>query len=239
MASTGTSLNLSRSSLAENLSQRVLELIQTEHLGSGDRLPPLTALAERFAVATPTLREALRRLEAIGAVEIRHGSGVYVLDGIQRTLVVNPHQGQLDKQKLVELLQARAIIEPQLAELTARLASDEDIQELEQLLSKAEHYLQGNDKALHDANAAFHVGIARFSGNALLAEIIESLQKLYSFEQLVILELYNARSRDHDDHRRIYMAIRSRNPARARRLMQQHLEEVQQVVRARLKGGDG
>lgn len=233
-----SSVNLSRSSLAENLSQLVLDLIRTENLQPGDRLPSLNGLAERFAVATPTMREALRRLEAIGVVEIRHGSGVYVLEGIKRTLLINPHQDGLNERKILELLQARSIIEPQLAELTARWATDEQIQELKRLLKEAEKYLNGNDKALHDANAAFHGGIARFSGNSLLAEVIDTFAKIYSFEQLVIIELYNARSRDHDDHQRIFKAIQDRDPIRARQLMQHHLDEVRLVIETRLGGGE-
>lgn len=233
-----TGANLSRSSLAENLSQLVLDLIRHENLRPGDRLPALSVLAERFAVATPTMREALRRLEAIGVVEIRHGSGVYVLEGIKRTLLLNPHQDSLSERKILELLQARSIIEPQLAELTARWATDEQILGLKRLLKESEKYLNGDDKALHDANAAFHVGIARFSGNMLLAEVIETFAKIYSFEQLVIIELYNARSRDHDDHQRIFKAIQERDPIRARQLMQHHLDEVRLVIETRLEGGE-
>jgi GntR family transcriptional repressor for pyruvate dehydrogenase complex len=236
--SKGYSATISRASLTENLSQHILEMIQADGLKPGDRLPALAALAQRFSVANPTVREALRRLEATGVVDIRHGSGVYLRDGADRSLMLNPHQGRLDERKILELLQARSFIEPQLAGLTARWCTDGQVEQLEVILREAERYLEGNDRALHDANAAFHLGIARFAGNTLLYEVVESFTKLYSFEQLVILELYNARSRDYDDHRRIFRAIQDRNPLLAHQLMQRHLEDVRKVVEARLKGGD-
>ena len=236
--SRGNSQTISRASLTEYLGQRILEMIQADGLKPGDRLPALAVLAQRFSVANPTVREALRRLEATGVVDIRHGSGVYVRDGTERSLMLNPHQSRLNERKILELLQARSFIEPQLAGLTARWCTDQQVDELETILHEAEIYLVGNDRALHDTNAAFHLGIARFAGNSLLLEVIESFSKLYSFEQLVILELYNARSRDHDDHRRIFTAIRNRDPLLAHDLMQRHLEDVRKVIEARLKGGD-
>lgn len=237
-ASKGYSATISRSSLTENLSQRILEMVQADGLKPGDRLPALAALAQRFSVANPTVREALRRLEATGVVDIRHGSGVYLRDGADRSLMINPHQGGLSGRKLLELLQARSFIEPQLADLTARWCTDQQVDQLEVILRGAEKYLEGNDRALHDVNAAFHLGIARFAGNSLLYEVMDSFSKLYTFEQLVILELYNARSRDHDDHRRIFRAIRDRDPLLAYELMKRHLEDVRKVIEDRLKGGD-
>lgn len=227
-----------RSNLSEHLSQLILDLIRAENLRPGERLPSVSALAERFSVATPTLREALRRLEAMGAIRIRHGSGIYVLDGFDRAVMVNPHYGQLDAHEIMDLLEARLLIEPRLAELTAQRATGDEIATLESLLGRAEAHLDGDDKALHDANASFHTAIARFSGNEILFGIIQSLAGLYSYEQLVMIELYNARSRDHDDHRQIFQAIRDHNATEARRLMQHHLEEVRSVIAVKLKGGE-
>lgn len=228
---------LNRPSLSENLSQVVLELIRNEGLQAGDRLPAVSDLAGRFSVATPTMREALRRLEATGVVEIRHGSGIYVRDNHARALMVNPNYGKLDGQRVMELLEARQIIEPRLAALAAQKASKAQIRQLEQVLKTAEGSLDGNDKGLHAANAAFHQAIAEFSGNSILNGVIHSLSELYSYEQLLMIELYNARSRDHQDHRLIYEAIRSRDPEAAHRLMHEHISGVRAVIEAKLGGG--
>lgn len=226
-----------RSSLSEHLSQVVLELIRDQGLKAGDRLPAVTDLAGRFSVATPTMREALRRLEATGVVEIRHGSGVYVRDNHERAVMVNPHYGKLDGQRVMELLEARQLIEPRLAQLAAQKASKAQVRHLEQLLKRAEGFLQGNDRSLHEANAAFHRAIAEIAGNSILSGVIHSLSELYSYEQLLMIELYNARSRDHHDHRLIFEAIKSHDPEAAHRLMHKHISGVQAVIEKKLGGG--
>jgi GntR family transcriptional regulator, transcriptional repressor for pyruvate dehydrogenase complex len=71
----------SRISLSEHLAQQILAYIRSENLGPNERLPSVRALAQSFSVATPTLREALRRLESTGTIEIKHGSGIYVKEG--------------------------------------------------------------------------------------------------------------------------------------------------------------
>ena len=65
-------------SLSRHLAESVLALIQEKSLEAGDRLPSVKELSERFSVATPTMREALRLLQMAGSLDIRHGSGIYV-----------------------------------------------------------------------------------------------------------------------------------------------------------------
>ncbi|WP_279580607.1 winged helix-turn-helix domain-containing protein [Fodinicola feengrottensis] len=68
--------------LSERLVTGLLDLITDQHLGPGDPMPTVRDLAARFSVTPPTMREALRRLQATDAVQLRHGSGVYVGRGI-------------------------------------------------------------------------------------------------------------------------------------------------------------
>src|SRR5690242_5586288 len=101
----------------------VLALVRDEKLSPGDRLPSVKELSERFQVATPTMREALRLLEMAGNLDIRHGSGIYVRQPETRVMVTNPYARQLDTNTILNLLQARLFIEPPIAELAATQAS--------------------------------------------------------------------------------------------------------------------
>ena len=67
-----------RQSLADRLARRIRAMIQNGSYAPGDRLPPIMEMARQFGVGHPTVREALKKLETVGVVEIRHGSGVYV-----------------------------------------------------------------------------------------------------------------------------------------------------------------
>jgi GntR family transcriptional repressor for pyruvate dehydrogenase complex len=224
-----------KSDLTRRLSDDVLALIKTRELQPGDRLPSMKELAHTFSVATPTIREALRRLQATGVVDIRHGSGIYVRDINQSLMIANPHIGVLDGATVLELLDARLIIEPPLAGMAARNATDADIARLEYALDEAEHLLRGDDLHLHPVNMRFHSAIARASGNRVLAQMLASLVELYTREQLAILELFNARVRDYRDHILIFGAIRDREPDLAERRMTRHIQTVRSVVEERMK----
>lgn len=223
-----------RPDLSAHLTRQVLELIEARNLKPGDRLPTLRELATRFAVATPTMREAMRRLQATGVVDIRHGSGMYVRKIAQGMVITNPHIGTVDAGTVQDLLDARLAIEPFLASRAATLATKPDLERLQRILDEAEHALNGQDPLLHQANMRFHCAVGRVSGNDILADFLESLVELYAREQLGILEVFNARVDDHHDHQTIFAAIRDHDAARAQTLMAEHLVRVREVVRERL-----
>jgi GntR family transcriptional regulator, transcriptional repressor for pyruvate dehydrogenase complex len=221
-----------RATVSDYVTEELLELVKGEQAGS--RLPSVVSLARRLSVAAPTLRESLRRLEAIGVVEIRHGSGVYVRNAGERVLLANPYSGQLAARTILELLDARLVIEPTLANRTAVNATEDEVRELGRVLEDAAELLDGHDPLLHGVNMAFHRGVARFSGNAVLAQTVDSIVDLYTAEQLVILRLYDDRAHDHEEHVAIFDAIRLRDADGAAELMRQHLEDVLQVMEERL-----
>lgn len=124
---------VTRPSLSEYLSREILELVRAGSLRPGDRLPSARSLAERFSVATPTLREALRRPQAVGVLDVRHGSGAYVRSGHGRVVFANPHVGQLEAKTLLQVLDARLLIEPYFAESAALNAREHDVAALQGL----------------------------------------------------------------------------------------------------------
>src|SRR5205814_2972968 len=173
--------------VAHFVTEQVLALIEREALARGDRLPSVQALARQLSVAAPTVRESLRQLQALGVIELRHGSGVYVRDAQRRVLLANPYPGQLEARTILDLLEARLLIEPHLTALTAVLASDEELAELGVGLEGAHDMLEGPDELLHGLNMSFHRGVARLSRSSVLSQAIESIVDVYAAEQMVIL----------------------------------------------------
>lgn len=227
-----------RPSVSDFLTRGLLELIRRDGLEEGDRLPTVQALAERFSVATPTMREVLRRLQAVGVVEIRHGSGIYVRRATLPIVLANPHLGRLSRRTIIDLLEARLLIEPQLASLAAQRASDAEIEEAQRVLDEAGAHLRGDDRVLGRLNLGFHRDVARVSGSTVLAQVIESLVDLYEDEQLVVMRLYDDRARDHEQHREILAAIAAHDHQRAERLMREHLRGIREVLSSRLPAED-
>lgn len=230
----GRGAPVGRTSLQEAVTQRILEIVRETGLEPGDRLPPARTLAEECAVAIPTVREALRRLEATGVVEIRHGSGIYLRSGMQRVVLPNPNVVRLHRDSIRDLLQARILLEPPMAELAATRAGDAELEELGRLLDTARACLdRRDDTALHDVNMRFHRRVAAASGNKVVSQILDSLTQVYRIEQLEILQLYDDRERDYAEHREIHAALRRRDAARARDLMHHHLTGVRAAVAGR------
>lgn len=228
-------------SLSEHLTTEVLALVRGEGLAPGDRLPSVRELAERFSVATPTMREALRLLEMAGNLDIRHGSGIYVREPETRVMVTNPYARSLDTRTILNLLQARRLIEPGVAELAAVNALAKDLDSLDALLSDTEKYLSGREDAdaiLGVANMRFHRGIADSADNSILADVVFSLTEVHIKEQMAVLDLYNNRVRDHEQHKLILAALMKRDPRTARQLMFDHIDEVISVIKEKLKTED-
>ncbi|RZU20348.1 GntR family transcriptional regulator [Kribbella rubisoli] len=225
-----------RRSLLDDLATSMLSLIADRKLAVGDQFESVRSLAERFKVAVPTVREALRRLEATGAVELRHGSGVYVGPNVGRLVLANPLALAPSADRLVELLQARALIEPPVAALAAATRGAAALEQMEQDLATAAELIASGDHArLAEVNMDFHRSLAQASGNATLAEVVESVTVVNAREQLEILHIHGDRQADLDEHRAIYDAIRSGDSDLAELLTREHLDGVLAVINQRLQ----
>jgi GntR family transcriptional regulator, transcriptional repressor for pyruvate dehydrogenase complex len=231
-----TSGGVVRRSLLDDLATSMLALIADRKLSAGDQFESVRSLADRFKVAVPTVREALRRLEATGAVELRHGSGVYVGPNVGRLVLANPLALAPSADRLVELLQARAMIEPPVAALAATVRADAALDQMARdLASAAELIASGDEAQLAEVNMDFHRSLAQASGNATLAEVVESVTVVNAREQLEILHIHGDRQTDLDEHRAIYDAVRSGDSELAERLTREHLDGVLAVINQRLQ----
>lgn len=221
-----------RTRLADELADRIVHLIRTGRFAMGERLPAIADLARSFGVGSPTLREALKRLESVGVVEIRHGSGVYVTGHPDVMVVPNPmYGGGVSRKGLVDLIEARIPIEVETAGLAAEHATPEQIAGMRGLLDEAGAHLDDDD-LLSRVNMAFHKEIASASGNRVMAQLLEVLTTLFQDEQRAILAIHGSRERDHAEHRSIQEAIAARDGDLSRHRMRGHLEEVRDCLLA-------
>ena len=219
-----------KTSLADDLAERIAEMIRGGRYEPGDRLPAITEMARSFGVGHPSVREALKQLEVVGIVEIKHGSGVYVRKGNDILLVGNPVFGSLPSKKLLlDLIEARIPVEKTSAALAAEHATPEQLERMTELMVEAGENFD-NDAVLNEMNMAFHREIAAASHNIVLAQLQEVLTNLFQREQRLILNIYGSRDKDHDEHESILDAIRAGDAELARERMRAHLEGVRQVI---------
>jgi GntR family transcriptional repressor for pyruvate dehydrogenase complex len=224
-----------RRTLLDDLTAALITLIQDGGYSVGDRLPAMPALATQFGVATPTLREAARRLEAAGTIAFRHGSGIYVTGDPRRLVIPNPARDKLGDGATFDVLDTRLLIEPELAGRAARHCSSEELDQLKAILDQVVPAIEEMDEpSITHLNMSFHVEIARAAGNQILTEALQSVVELYEPQQVTIGRIYDDAQRDHAEHRAIFAAIAAKDSARAEGLMRSHLEEIIGVLKDRL-----
>ena len=219
-----------KQSLPDKLARQIRGTIQSGNYRRGDRLPPIVEMAKRFEVGQPSIREALKKLEAMGVVQIRHGAGVFVTRSEEVLVLGNPdYAGTVTKKLLLDLIRARIPIEIQSVADCVKNATPEQIRELKRILTNAGQHL-GDDEVLNSVNMEFHGKIAQASGNSVTAQLLNVLHELFTDEQRLILGIFGSRERDHQDHLAILEAIERRDEALAVERMRAHLESVQAAI---------
>jgi len=195
---------------------------------TGQKLPSERDLAERYGVSRPSIREAMIALEIYGLVEIRQGSGIYVVE--PRAGTRGAEMEDLDVGAF-ELLEARIIIEGGAAAVAATAASEADIARLAGLLDAMERSAAAQSEAL---DREFHLELARLTRNGPLLDAIETLWDLRTKSKLARMIERRAhgggRLQRDEEHRAILDALTRRDPAGARAAMQSHLEKVRDFL---------
>lgn len=210
--------------LYKSVADNLLAVIDSGQYKVGDRLPAERDLATQYNVSRPTMREAVIALEIAGRVEVRKGSGVYVIEQATHgskslDLDVGPF----------ELTEARMLIEGEAAGLAATLISDEEIAELAIIIEKMKRENESADGE-ELADKAFHMLIARATRNGAIETIIEDLWTLRDRSELTQTMYETVRmvgvKPSIDEHIAIFEALKARDPVEARTAMRTHLSRV-------------
>ena len=206
---------LTRSRLHDEIVTLIQKQILTGALTPGTRLPPERELAGSFKVNRATVREALRKLEHIELVEIRHGDGVYVRDFLlSGNINLIRAAVSLDdgNETLFNVLEVRRIVVPEMAYLSAQRRSAADLADLEQIIIRPDLTLMERDIRVHQM-------IARASRNLLYTIMLNFFDQL--FRDYIYLYFDNEKNitRSRTFHQEIFKAIKHQEPEEARRIM--------------------
>jgi len=223
---------LRSSRLYEQIARRVMDFILDHDIGVGGRLPAESEIARSLGVSRPAVREAIVALETAGIVVARNGGGLFVLRRPRRGATLpwarrgDPGPGPREQ------LRARQLVEPEIAAEAARNATPEQIAMLDQL-ARAVSAAAAAGLPFADDAVEFHVLLAEAAGNAPLAEL---MGKLLDSSQHDMWRVLRARAQASATasgrtglREKLVAALRARDPDSARRLMQLHLAEAEQV----------
>lgn len=210
---------------------RVLRQKLTDgHYKVGDRLPPERNIAEQLNVSRTVVREAIIMLELENLVEVKKGSGVYVINIPSQS---RPHERIIsDDVGPFEMLQARQLLESNIAEFAARQVTPWDIAQMRSALEleRQELVIQSEQCS---GDKQFHMSIAAATHNSVLVDMLQHFWTRR--EESLMWKKLHSRISDHDyrqewleDHARILAAMQRKDPVSAKSAMWQHLENVKQ-----------
>jgi GntR family transcriptional regulator, transcriptional repressor for pyruvate dehydrogenase complex len=213
-----------RRKLTETVAEQLVAAIR--ELPPGTKVPSERELTKELGVGRSTGREALNGLAMLGIVEIRHGQGVFVSSEPAQMGEPSSITAALERGVTNEFIEARLIVEVEVARLAARRRTDEDLARLEAALEEQRARLRGDLATLVDIAAHFNVLLADAAHNEVLSAMIESFVGLMVERGPRVYGLEGFGEWDLQEHRGLYEAVRDRDPERAARLMREHIEEL-------------
>lgn len=164
--------NLKSTLLAEQVQEQIYQYILDKPFAVGDKLPNEFALGEMFKVGRSTVREAVKLLVSRGILEVRRGSGTYVVSTTPADMDPLGLRDLEDKMALaLDLANVRIILEPGIAEMAAQNATDEDIEKLRGLCDLVERKIKEGDNYIAD-DIAFHTCVAECAKNKVVEQLI-------------------------------------------------------------------
>lgn len=220
---------ITRTSYADRAYAYLFHQITSGAFGEGEPLPSENELCALFGISRPVVRKALEKLREHDLIESRRGSGSFV----KRRRKVMATEMFTDKRlrELLMNLEFRNVIEPESAYLAAKRRSEADLAIIKSAVDEFEEYAVKAGKVGRHLDFKFHHAVATASGNHRFVEAISAVE--YDIDNAVNLARYLARY-DHlerarmvwQEHLAMYNAIEEQDAEKARRLMQEHLEQA-------------
>ncbi len=210
--------------LYRQIADQIRTLVRSGEFPAGSRLPPERDLARQLGVSRPSVREALIALEVEGLVDVRIGSGIYVLNGSRAGAgEVEAAAGPF------ELLRARWVIEGECAALAAKFAKKAHIVAIEEAFEAMQEEHRAGKQPL-TGDRIFHLRVAEATGNGALVQVVRMLWEERAgplYKQLEhhydAPELWEAALAE---HRAVLKAIAAHDQSGARAAMQRHLNQA-------------
>jgi GntR family transcriptional regulator, transcriptional repressor for pyruvate dehydrogenase complex len=218
-----------RGTLAEQVTERLLEYIQAQQLKPGDLLPSEAMLSNSFGVSRPVVREALKILEGKGVLEIVNGKGALIrpIDSDPLRLFFQRAM-QMEQGTILELMEVRRGLEVQAAILAAGRRDEKDLQEIGRVLRSMRENMD-NLEAFTRLDVEFHLRIAAASHNAMMVYLIESIRD--ALRNTISAGLTSRGSgleleAIHKTHEALYETISQGDVNAAMQAMVQHFDEA-------------
>ncbi|WP_249869062.1 FadR/GntR family transcriptional regulator [Oceanobacillus saliphilus] len=212
-----------RSTLSQQVLERIIHLIMNGQLNPGDKLPSEMTLIERFDVSRPVLREALSSLETLEIITRRPRGGTYV----NKKVGSNPFEAMLalSINNVPAVIEARMSLELGLVAIAAEKISRGQLEKLKETIEQIQANADSNYGRL---DKEFHSIIAKSANNPIVEGMIDSL--LIAHEKTDSLIPYREPGITVEHHLAIYEALKKRDPHESFNQMYRHLSFVRKKL---------
>jgi GntR family transcriptional repressor for pyruvate dehydrogenase complex len=221
---------IDRPTITETIIDQIKQMILSGEMKKGQKLPPERQLAEMLSVGRTSVREAVRALQYMGILEVRSGDGTFLTENVSLLSDHFKTSFLIKHFSVIELVEARKIIEVETVCLAAERSSEEEKENLKGLFKKSVQ-VKNDVSAFLKADFAFHRKIAEMSQNSVLVEFFTAMRELTLEENLEVIKKQGQIDKAIEFHLDILDAICSFDPAKARQVMMSHLENIEETVR--------
>jgi GntR family transcriptional repressor for pyruvate dehydrogenase complex len=225
-----------RSTLTTDICRKMIDHLVNGDWLEGDRIPPERELCQKLGVGRSSLREAMKALEIIGMIEMRVGEGTFVCR--RSDFLTHPLLWAIAGSGVTEaseLIEARKLIEVELAGLAAARSTPEDLKQIGIHLDTMETSL-GNTAKFLEADIAFHIALGQAGHNRVLLNSLHLIRNLMLQWVRTSLEQHAFVAAEAlQQHQAIFVAVAKRSSAKAREAMQAHLDAMAVHLRAAQK----
>jgi len=194
-------------------------------LRPGDQLPSVQQLSREFHVGVSSVREALRVLAATSVVRIEHGRGVFVSAQLPAVDELRERFTTTEAASLKHLIEARRIIEPEVAALAAQRATTAHIDQIWECARRMDrNFRAGRDWM--EADLGFHAALCEAAGNPVIAGMLQRTNDLLIDSRRETMRDRAVSERACHFHLLIASAVADHKPLLARALMQEHMDDA-------------
>jgi GntR family transcriptional repressor for pyruvate dehydrogenase complex len=217
---------IERSSVAEQVAKKLLDLVRTKNLRPGDQLPPERELAAAMQVSRPSVREALRGLQILGVLKVRQGGGIYV-SSLEASDLLGPLQLliTLNEHNVNALYESRKLIDGGIGRMAAERITPEDLTRMKNMLL-VQRGLINDPIGFRVSDVEFHRVLSDATGNPFLVRVSTSLYILGMEYRRIAAENPGVLGQSFRDHELIIAALEARDPDAAEAAMVQHMTNV-------------
>ncbi len=214
------------------LSSEILEKLEGKirEMEVGEKFPSERKMAEEFGISRNMLRESLRVLSDKGLIEVIPGKGAYVSNRQDEKLADYLESVVFDNHNyLMDIVEVRSVLEMEVCLKAAKVATKEDICELEAIYEQMETYRK-HVKKFNECDVAFHLQIAKASHNSIYPALLSSLYAISERKFFMITEIYPTRvDSAQKEHKALIEAIRDQDRKSIKAIAGKHFD-IQDIL---------